>query len=489
MTYLLRNLVLLHVLLLALFFTWVHGGTRVDLLVGVVPGLSLLLLSALVALPPTRRGEELPAARRRVWRGIVRDPLLYIGLLLTALLTLQWANGGRELVMDPASGRPLFSPPPWPRLPFCVVPADAIQQLYWFPPVFLAVLAVRHGVTRLGKRRLLSYLVWAGALLALLGWVQAWSGTQSLLWLTPLPAHFFASFGYDNHAGAFFTLLFAISGGFWFQMALDPEEGHRAGWLLIPVGLNFAGAMGSTSRAAMLLSLALLVVGGIAALLAAWRRIEIGTRVRVIAGIVLTTAALLGAWFTVPTTMRSELNSVHAQTLYDDTIGARLLQCRSAWEMSRDYPAFGVGGWGFRQFVRFYVTPAELQKMVGGKGQANVHNDILQFLAEHGLIGLGLLLAAVAVLLTPIFRGSWRIMTTPMVVDWDNPYCPPLRRVSAVIYAILAGTMATVIHSLIDLPFRSPAILITWSLCLACAPAFLPRAAAAGGPKVRPLDG
>ena len=80
-------------------------------------------------------------------------------------------------------------------------------------------------------------------------------------------------------------------------------------------------------------------------------------------------------------------------------------------------------------------------------------------------------------------------MTTPMVVDWDNPYCPPLRRVSAVIYAILAGTMATVIHSLIDLPFRSPAILITWSLCLACAPAFLPRAAAAGGPKVRPLDG
>ena len=272
-------------------------------------------------------------------------------------------------------------------------------------------------------------------------------------------------------------------------MAMDPEEGHRAGWLLIPVGLNFAGAMGSTSRAAMLLSLALLVVGGIAALLAAWRRIEIGTRVRVIAGIVLTTAALLGAWFTVPTTMRSELNSVHAQTLYDDTIGARLLQCRSAWEMSRDYPAFGVGGWGFRQFVRFYVTPAELQKMVGGKGQANVHNDILQFLAEHGAVGFGLLLAAVTVMLVPTLRGAWRTLRTASPVDWENPYVPPLLRVPAAIYAILCGTAATVIHSLIDLPFRSPAILITWALALACAPAFLPRQTQPAVANETPVDG
>ena len=476
MTFLLRNLVLFHVLLLVLFLTWVHGGTRADHLQS-VPWLTLLILSVLVALPPQRKGETLPESRRRVWRGVLRDPLLYIGLALTVLLALQWLNGGRDLAMNLAPGKAAFAPAPWPGLPFSISPQDSIQQLYWFPPVFLAVLAVRHGVTRVGKRRLLLYLVWGGALLSVFGWIQALSGTKALYWLTPLPAHFFASFGYDNHAGAFFTLLLAGNGGIWFQAVMDPEEDRWVNFLLIPLALNFAGAMGSTSRAAMVLSLALLTGGGIACLLAAWKRIQIGMRVKAIGYVVLGAVLAIGVWRAFPSTMRHELETVQSKTFYGDTIGARLLHYRSAWAMAEDHPFFGVGGWGYRQFVQFYVTPDELEIMVNGKGQANVHNDTLQFLAEHGFVGLGLLLAAVTVLLTPILRGAWRLLTAPAVVDWDNPHCPPLLRVPAIIYAILLGTLATVIHSMIDLPFRSPAILITWCLCLACAPAFLPRPA------------
>ena len=474
MNYLLRNLVMLHVLLLATFLTWVHGGTRVDRLQA-VPCLMLLIMSALVALPPMRTSETLPETRRRVWRGILRDPLLYIGLALTALLALQWLNGGRELVLNPVTGKSFFAPAPWPRLPFSIDPKDSIQQLYWFPPVSLALLAVRHGVTRAGKRRLLLYLVWGGALLSSFGWLQAFSGTKSLFWLTPLPAHFFASFGYDNHAGAFFTLLFAVSGGLWFQMVMDPENRHGANFQLIPVALNFAGAMGSTSRAAMVLSLIILAGGGIAALLAAWTRLLVGTRFKVVSYAVLATVLLIGAWRVFPSTMRHELDTVRAGTFYDETIGGRIIQYRSAWAMTKDHPFVGVGGWGYRQFVHDYVTPAELQKMVEGKGQANVHNDMLQFLAEHGIVGFGLMLAAVAVLVTPILRGAWRLAnTTQELEDWTHPYFPPLLRVPAVIYAVLLGTSATVIHSMIDLPFRSPAILMTWCLLLACAPAFLP---------------
>ena len=64
-----------------------------------------------------------------------------------------------------------------------------------------------------------------------------------------------------------------------------------------------------------------------------------------------------------------------------------------------------------------------------------------------------------------------------------------LLRVPAAIYAILCGTAATVIHSLIDLPFRSPAILITWALALACAPAFLPRQTQPAVANETPVDG
>jgi len=41
--------------------------------------------------------------------------------------------------------------------------------------------------------------------------------------------------------------------------------------------------------------------------------------------------------------------------------------------------------------------------------------------------------------------------------------------------ALLVGTFLTLMHSLIDLPFRSPAILWLWLVCLACAPSFLTR--------------
>ena len=486
MTFLLRNLVLLHVLLLVLFLTWVHGGTRVDHLQA-VPWLTFLILNVLVALPPQRKGETLPEARRRVWDGVLRDTLLYIGLSLTTLLILQWVNRGYTPTAAAALGLPGNAPTLW--LPFSVDPAEALQQLYWFPPVFMAVLAVRHGVTRAGQRRMLLYLVWGGALLSAFGWIQQFSGTHSMYWMTPLPAHFFATFGYENHAGAFFTLLFAISGGLWFHAAMDRDEAPRAKRLLIPVILNLAGAFGSLSRAAMLLCLALLVGGGAACLQAAWPRIRIGVRVKAITFAVLVAVLAVGVYCAVPDgSVRNELASVHVDTFYADTIGARFLQYRSAWAMARDYPVFGVGGWGYRQFVQYYVTPDELQQMVSGKGQANVHNDVLQFLAEHGLIGFGLMLAAVGVLLKPILQRSWRLIITPPVVDWDNPYCTPLRRVPAAIYAILLGTMATVIHSLIDLPFRSPAILITWALCLACATAYLPRPAVVTSPTARQSD-
>lgn len=486
MSFLLRNLVMLHVLLLALVLTWVHGGTRVDHLRGVVPGLALMIVSVLVALPPQRKGETLPEARRRVLFGVLRDPLLYIGLLLTALLAVQWVNGGRALTVN-AQGAPELGLPPWPAWPSSVDPKESVQQLYWFPPVFVALLAVRHGVTRLGRRRLLLALVWGGAALSVFGWIQHWSGTTSLCWLTPLPARFFATFGYENHAGAFFLLLAAIGGGIWYQAAMDPEETLDAWRLLIPTVLNLAGVFGSLSRAAMLLALALVICGGAACLVAAWGRTRPGTCFKAVTYALLVALVASGLYFAFPhSTIRTELESVHFGQFYEETVGARIFQYRSAWAMTGDHPWFGVGGWGYRHFAQFYVTHAEMQTMLAGKGMANVHNDVLQFLAEHGAVGFGLLLAGVGALLAPILAGAWVLWRTPPVVDWDNPYVPVLLRVPATVYAVLIGTTATVLHSLIDLPFRSPAILLTWALCLACAPAFLPRPQPATALTVRP---
>ncbi len=480
MTFFLRNLILLHILLVVWFFTWVHGGTRSEHLLS-VPWLIFLLLNAMLMLPTCRSGETLPEARRRVWRRIWHDPLLWLSLALTVLLLAQWGNGlSLDSSVEASDSRPAINR--W--IPFSI--GDAVRQpLYWFPPVLVVLLAARHALSRQGRRQLIGCLAWGGACLSAFGWIQAFSGTTSLYWMTPLPGYFFATFGYENHAGELFTLLFSVSGGLWFQAVMDKDVARRSWRMLCPVILNLAGVLGSHSRAAILLSLLILVVGGLACILSAWGWVPLASRIKGVTFAVLLALLSVGLYGALPKLpVCAELATVRPATLYQDTIGARLFLFRSAWAMACDYPVFGVGGWGYRELVHNYVTPTELTQMQQGKGMANVHNDALQFMTEHGVIGLGLLLGVVGVMLRPILQGIWRVLRTVPVVDWDNPYVPMLMRVPAPVYAILAGTTATVIHSMIDLPFRSPAVLITWALCLACAPAFLPLQAVT--PNTRP---
>ena len=95
------------------------------------------------------------------------------------------------------------------------------------------------------------------------------------------------------------------------------------------------------------------------------------------------------------------------------------------------------------------------------RGWANVHVDLLQFLTEFGVVGLGLLLAALGV----------------MVRDVLVPRCS---RHDAFCAMAVAGLLLTVVSSFVDIPFRCPAILYTWVVLLAALPAIA---------KTRGLDG
>ncbi|MBP7276438.1 MAG: hypothetical protein KBA51_09575, partial [Kiritimatiellae bacterium] len=83
-------------------------------------------------------------------------------------------------------------------------------------------------------------------------------------------------------------------------------------------------------------------------------------------------------------------------------------------------------------------------------GRANAHNDPMQFLAEFGGIGFVLMSVAAASLLVRMLRGDYRRM-----------YRDPL------VFFTLTGAGLVCLHSLIDLPFRSPAILYAWVMGLA----------------------
>jgi O-antigen ligase len=80
-------------------------------------------------------------------------------------------------------------------------------------------------------------------------------------------------------------------------------------------------------------------------------------------------------------------------------------------------------------------------------GSANIHNDALQYLAESGIVGFGLMLGVLVSL-------SWRIR---------------YRRLAAWMPGVLlyAGIGAIALQSTFDLPMRSPAVFYCWLAILA----------------------
>ena len=131
-----------------------------------------------------------------------------------------------------------------------------------------------------------------------------------------------------------------------------------------------------------------------------------------------------------------------------------LLMHKAAFKIWRDYPWFGVGGWGFRNLLGLYTPTDQWCRLTEGK--ANIHNDPLQFAVEFGAVG-GLLMAGVFILLVK-----------PALACLQG-CSDPLARYN------MLGCGLLFVYSFMDLPFRSPAILYAWIVMLSSAPALASR--------------
>lgn len=486
-----KNILLLHLIGLTVALGWIHGGTRPELLVGCVPWMTLMILEWLLVFPQAKNSETLADARRRVWRALVRDPLFYVTLLLSLTLIIPLFNVASAPYFDRTLQVWVNPKPPVTWLPYCVKPSHHAVLLLWFPPALVAALATKHGLLKKAKRALLEAICWNGAVLSFLGFLQIWSGTNKLLWLTPLESYFFSTFGYPNFAGAFFTLVAALSIGLWFHQVTEEHElapfavsssdhdrhaidTHR---LLLPAVLNLLAAFASLSRAAILLGSIVLFVLAIYMVVFAWKRVSQGARV--------TIAAIVAALLFVATVsmvvfkldeFKKEIRSITPDAVYERVTGTGYYHARVAKEMFKDHPVFGVGGWGYPIYIHQYMTPEDKKNMqiIGG---VNVHNDSLQFLAEQGLVGYGLLVLAALILALPLVWQVWLIRRSLVENQGaEGNRAGLLGCIPAPLVAVWVGTTATVCHSFGDLPFRAPSVLVVWVLAFACVPGWLPAA-------------
>lgn len=452
-----RHLPLLVACCLLIGYTaWARGGTTA----AVQPPLGAFsLLIAILAARVLRP----PHARR-----LARDPLMWIGVTFFCLLAVQTLNAGRYLYFNPSTAQWTYTAPPVPYLPWSFDRAESVQMFYWFAPPWILALMFRHVPDAAGlARRVLGFLVLNGTVLGLFGLVQQVSGSDSVYRFSESgPGAYYASFGYRNHAVAYLLPILALSLGYLGYLIRRRAfmADTRAPWAIWPAAgaalLIFIAIHPALSRAAILLAWTL-VLAFIAGMLV--RRNATNSVFRRRAPAVVVMALVLGMaaiWIAIfgGTSLARRFTESPPDLLVRN-IETREWMWSAALRMWMDHPFWGVGGWGYRHLLPFYTEGAGLLE-IHLPGKANAHNDALQFLAEFGTVGFGLLLAAAWVLAVS-FAEAWRRA-------WGRP-------LSALFAAAAGGLFIVGLQSLFDLPFRNPAV---WQVCavlLAAVPAAVSR--------------
>ncbi len=352
---------------------------------------------------------------RESWSALKRFPLFWFGLALFALMLVQGLNPAFG-VMERAFYWKLYSQdfvrwlPSGVDAPYVSESArqggmNAFRQMVVFGAPWLLLCALRCGVSRRRSWVAMSWVVAVfGVLLVLWGVGMRLSGRTEL---TPAfgsrNTSFFATFLYQNQAGAWISLVFAVTVSLFvwhWQQARD--AGAKGGPHLVvaviaallvsaaPFTMSFGGMISLAVLGFVITPLALL---SLILRSGAWRGVLLGGAA---AGGML---ALLAAVFAVT----SDYSSVEAklrhkfETAKSKSLDDRAPLRRATWELiCSENGRFAPTGYGAGSYR--WVSPAFLVRQpefrtAAGKLKAQAvyaHCDWLQMLAEWGIAGVAL---------------------------------------------------------------------------------------------------
>lgn len=286
-------------------------------------------------------------------------------------------------------------------------------------------------------------------LLACTGTIFKLQNADRMLDITASPnPHFFATFVYHNHWGAFallgMTAAASIGLYYWRRTGADTWR-HTPGPLFGLLALLIAATLPlSGARASLGAGILLMMV--IAARSVSPR--AGGRRRRRLAPVAVVAAALLMGLIThwlaqdrvsaLITKTSTQIREVSSGGIGD----ARLPVYRTTWDLFQQRPVFGWGWQSFRYIFR-QVQPDDY-KLQNEQRTASVvldaHNDWLQRLMELGLVGAVLSLATLIAIARITLRHYW--LMTPS-------------------FEILVGLGCLALIALVDFPFACPAVVIT----------------------------
>ncbi len=463
--------VAIHVALLVVWASWARGGSS-PAYFWALPWISLGILEVMALMPPRPEGMSPRSALRHLLRKIIADPIFYFGVILLGFLLIQWLNGPVELEFDMTDSKWRYTDPKLPGMPFCADQDEASQILVWFSAVLTALLAVRHAMGPKSRLLLLRIFVLNGALLSILGFMQLVSSPDKLFWYRPMSVYFFSTFGYPNHAGAFFVLTSAVNMGLFIRAVAETDDANHPVIYGISLLLNIVAVYGSLCRAAMVLETLLVLFALIYGAIYLRHKVSRGFAIKIFAALLVLVGCAAAQLSKPGSDLAKEVKTITAESMANVYEGDRAQLVSAALDIWKDYPWTGVGGWGFRRYVALYIGE-ENWGLLKEAGKANVHNDIVQFLCEHGAIGGGLIIALAMTLLVHL---AIRLALMKRRTEPDTEaQCTWFGSIPPVVVMSLAGCFCTVVHSTIDLPFRSTAVLLSWFIVLACLPGLVHR--------------
>lgn len=416
------------------------GGTRPGFLSDVLLQLaSVPLLLWSLWLVPTRNS---PAVRRGL---LFCGPLLLLPLLqlipVPPSLWLRVPGRTHELLTYQVLGVPL----PW--LPISVYPeATVLSALSLIPPA-----AIFFSILILGprdRRMLTLVLLGFGIISVFLGLTQLAQGPLSPLRFFEVtnPSDAVGFFANRNHYAAllYCVLVFTIA---WTVIltsttVLDRRYRH---WhiVLLTASLTMvvvlvAGTAMARSRAGVALMMLALFGGFLLALRARGKGTH-ATPVRLLGGAVIIGALMVGQVAIYRILER------FADDPLQDVRGVFTRQTLLAFE------AYFPFGSGLGTFTRVYPIFEGPQNALVNTYVNRAHNDIVEFMLEGGVIGIGLM-AIFALKLGIAAWRSWRPQT-----EWSD-IDVTLQRAATVVLLLLA------LHSLVDYPLRTNAIAAVFAL-------------------------
>ena len=454
--------------ILTLIFTaWSFGGYENWALHLLLIGGLGTFLASLMPMPKSWNGYDQQHGNLKNFKRLLAQPFFWASLCFLGYILIQHFNPSMVQVFGEKSWwvEPM-KPPLGENLPSSVkADYDKMNALRAFNIQASAISLACGILVGIQRRKTALLIVWSfllsGASMAFVAILQKLYGTNKILWLVDVAnQNPWGTFAYRNQAAAFLILVLIISGLLYFSYIRSvagklKQDGPQL--LLILIIFLLQGSIWlSLSRGGIILSLLTLFAFLILALTStslshSKYNVKKGlTRFLILGVLSCLFVSILSDW----EEMEKRWNHFQKIT-FDLKNYDRALSTKATFEMSQDRLIFGWGGGSFRYIFPIYQRDYNslwhysyhpTGGWYGRRFYSYAHNDLVQFLAEYGILG-SIFLAAMFGCLLPIILNlsslCWR---------------------SGLFFFI--GLLAIIVHNFVDFIFSSPSYWCAfWATC------------------------